>query len=165
MSGFITSYNSSTGALVINIEAVNGSGTFASWNVKSPAHAAVCVTNSQIVGNYVNVPGHSVALVAGPGVFVDAGCTGSGADTNTYYGTSSAGTDDGRSLVCSASNWTAGSRTNCAFPFRPTFLTWETHDDLVQQAHDAGFCGAGTSSDPISECLPRLAMIEAGAAM
>ena len=33
MTGTVTSYNSSTGALVVNVTAVVGSGTYSSWNV------------------------------------------------------------------------------------------------------------------------------------
>lgn len=33
MTGTVTSYNSGTGALVVNVTATNGSGTFASWSI------------------------------------------------------------------------------------------------------------------------------------
>jgi hypothetical protein len=39
MIGTVTSYNSGTGALVLNITAITGSGTFASWTVSPTNHA------------------------------------------------------------------------------------------------------------------------------
>jgi hypothetical protein len=39
MTGNVTSYNPSTGALVVNVTSVTGSGTFASWSVVPTNHA------------------------------------------------------------------------------------------------------------------------------
>jgi hypothetical protein len=36
MTGTVTSYNSGTGALIVNITSITGSGTFATWTVGSP---------------------------------------------------------------------------------------------------------------------------------
>ena len=130
-----------------------GSGSTAACNANMPGHTAVCITNSQIIEDTINYSARN-KLIPGNGVFTDAACTtSSGIDSNTYYqgqtGTGSAG----RLMACSASNWMSGSGTNCAFPFVPTFLTEiEDHDTIVAEARAAGFCGAGTSDDPIRGC-------------
>ncbi|MCA6346711.1 MAG: hypothetical protein IM622_13255 [Phenylobacterium sp.] len=48
MSGLITAHNSTTGALTVNVLAINGSGTFAAWTVSLTALAAVALTTAQI---------------------------------------------------------------------------------------------------------------------
>lgn len=149
----VIGYTASTGQLQVSVLQANGAGTFASWNVVTAPHAAVCITNSQIVEDDTNYPGPSHNLEIGPGVYVNTGCTGSGADTNTYYAGQTGTASAGRRSACSASNWSTGSGTNCAFPFVPRYLTEnETHDQLVAQARAAGFCGKGTSADPIRAC-------------
>lgn len=154
MKATLTSYNSSTGALVGTVYATGGSGTASSWNVVGDPHVAVCVTNSQLVGNYTSITGVTVPFTMGPGVYVDSGCTGSGPDTNTYYATSNG--SGGRAAVCSQTNWSAGSGTNCAWPFVPAYLSdaSDPHDKQVEMARAAGFCGEGTNTDPIRECDP-----------
>lgn len=97
----------------------NGVGS--NCNANASGHTAVCVTNSQIIeddDDYASLN----SLFAGTGVYTDAGCTGIGPDTNTYYkgqtGTGSAG----RLQACVAANWSSGSGTNCVFPFVPSYL-------------------------------------------
>jgi hypothetical protein len=48
MSGVITAHNSGTGALTVNVLAINGSGTFAAWTVSLTALAAVALTTASI---------------------------------------------------------------------------------------------------------------------
>ena len=109
-------------------------------------HTTACITNSQIVDNSTD---QTELLEAGPSVFVDSGCTGSGPDTNTYY----AGAGGGRGFACGvATNWPTDGH-NCAFPYVPQYIAQnETHDQLVAQAHAAGRCGEGTRGDPIRDC-------------
>lgn len=56
MTGDITSYNSSTGALVVNITAVAGSGTFASWSVYAIPSIAAQIVTGQIADDAITTP-------------------------------------------------------------------------------------------------------------
>lgn len=54
MQGTITSYTSGTGALVVNITSVKGSGTFTNWNINFAPGTIYCDTgtNTDILGTY-----------------------------------------------------------------------------------------------------------------
>ena len=129
-----------------------GSTSTGHCNANKPRFASVCITNSQIIEDDDDFNALN-ALWAGPGVYVDSRCSGSGSDTNTYYRGRTGSIGAGRVLACSAANWSPGSGTKCAFPFVPRYLTEkENHDVLVAQAHVAGLCGHGTVDDPIRAC-------------
>jgi hypothetical protein len=48
MQGVVTSYNSTTGALVVNVTHINGSGTIASWTVSLSAAVDATVPNNRV---------------------------------------------------------------------------------------------------------------------
>lgn len=53
MEGQVTSYNSGTGALVVNVDAINGSGTIASWNIMIAG--SIGTTGSVNLDNYLRI--------------------------------------------------------------------------------------------------------------
>jgi hypothetical protein len=87
MDGTVTSYNSGTGALVVNVLSIGGSGTFTSWSVRVSSGGAggaqtqtttVTLTSASQCVQVLNMPafGHSVQLPSattlsrGPDLFI-----------------------------------------------------------------------------------------------
>lgn len=87
MDGNVTSYNSGTGALVVNVTGTQGSGTFTSWSVRASSGGAggaetqtttVTLTSASKCVQVLNMPafGHSVQLPSattlsrGPDLFI-----------------------------------------------------------------------------------------------
>lgn len=157
-------YDSVSGNLLIYSSTASGSGSFNSWTVNYNKATGVCVTSSEIIAgfNSGNPSNQNSQMIMGPGDYTDSGCTGVGADTNTYYDTANATTHNGRYDACAVLSQIANSGwTNCntapnshgAFPYVPDY-TQNPPTQAAQAAEAAtlGCSGAGTAASPITAC-------------
>jgi hypothetical protein len=74
MFAVVTSYNSGTGALVVNVQAIEGSGTFTDWAIALAFNGVI--TNAQVPNNELTL--NKLARVGTAGQFLTSG--GAGAD-------------------------------------------------------------------------------------